>query len=86
MSKKKKSIEITENKLCLYQMFEKRLEKISDLCVNNPELWVHPDWDEHVIDEVGTVENAFRTCRELAEENMRLSVEVDLLRQQLGEY
>lgn len=66
------------------QLNEQFREKVNDLMCLYPELWIVEELDGvRVIDDFRTVENAFRTAKELALAVDRLSVEVDLLKQQL---
>lgn len=66
------------------QLNEQFREKVNDLMSAYPELWIVEELDGvRVLDDFKTVENAFRTAYELATAVDRLSVEVDLLKQQL---
>lgn len=66
------------------QLNEQFREKVNDLMSAYPELWIVEELDGvRVLDDFRTVENAFRTAYELATAVDRLSVEVDLLKQQL---
>lgn len=66
------------------QLNEQFREKVNDLMSAYPELWIVEELDGvRVLDDFRTVENAFRTAKELALAVDRLSVEFDLLKQQL---
>lgn len=64
--------------------YENFIERIEDIITAYPELGSISEKDGvRVLDEIATVENAFRTCRELATAVNRLMLENDMLKQKL---
>lgn len=67
--------------------YENFIECVEDLITVYPELGVISEEDGvRFLDELATVENAFRTCRELADAVNRLTLENDMLKEKLENF